>query len=404
LSSSILRGSDFAVTEEGIRDTVRQVMLPLWNSWYFLSLYANAEAKTGSINYSSTNVLDVYIFSKLHKLVAEATKLMDSYDLFEACQQVRGFLDALTNWYIRRSRDRFWAGDQDAINTLHTTLHVLTRVIAPLLPLTSEKIFRGLTGERSVHLQTWPSPGEIPCNNDLVTVMDQVRDVCSSTLSLRKVHARRVRLPLAKLTVASPLAEGLRPFISIITDEVNVQEVVLSTDVAGVARHELQVIPAALGPRLGSNTQKVIVAVKKGDWKQTGETIVAGGVELQPHEFQLKLMAAVGDADSLASAALQDGQGIVLLDIQLTPALLAEGAARDVVRAVQQARREAKLLVSDRITLTLGLPEDLAQQIAPFMSYIAAETLAELTTMDPNAVRATDLDGTPIYVGVERLR
>ena len=404
LSSSILRGSDFAVTEEGIRDTVRQVMLPLWNSWYFLSLYANAEKKTGIVDYSSTNVLDVYIFSKLHKLVAETTRLMDSYDLFEACQQVRGFLDALTNWYIRRSRDRFWAGDADAINTLHTTLQVLTRVVAPLLPLTSEKIFRGLTGERSVHLQSWPTIEEIPCNNELVAVMDQVRDVCSSTLSLRKVHSRRVRLPLAKLTVASPTAEGLRPFISIITDEVNVHEVVLSTDVAGVARHELQVIPAALGPRLGSNTQKVIVAVKKGDWKQTGETIVAGGVELQPHEFQLKLMAAVGDAESLASAALQDGQGIVLLDIELTPALLAEGAARDVVRAVQQARREADLLVSDRIALTLGLPDDLAEQIAPFMSYIAAETLAERTSMDANAVRATDLDGTPIYVGVERLR
>ena len=329
---------------------------------------------------------------------------MDSYDLFEACQQVRGFLDALTNWYIRRSRDRFWAGDADAINTLHTTLQVLTRVVAPLLPLTSEKIFRGLTGERSVHLQSWPTIEEIPCNNELVAVMDQVRDVCSSTLSLRKVHSRRVRLPLAKLTVASPTAEGLRPFISIITDEVNVHEVVLSTDVAGVARHELQVIPAALGPRLGSNTQKVIVAVKKGDWKQTGETIVAGGVELQPHEFQLKLMAAVGDAESLASAALQDGQGIVLLDIELTPALLAEGAARDVVRAVQQARREADFLVSDRIALTLGLPDDLAEQIAPFMSYIAAETLAERTSMDANAVRATDLDGTPIYVGVERLR
>jgi isoleucyl-tRNA synthetase len=404
LSSSILRGSDFAVTEEGIRDTVRQVMLPLWNSWYFLSLYANAEKKTGIVDYSSTNVLDVYIFSKLHKLVAETTRLMDSYDLFEACQQVRGFLDALTNWYIRRSRDRFWAGDADAINTLHTTLQVLTRVVAPLLPLTSEKIFRGLTGERSVHLQSWPTIEEIPCNNELVAVMDQVRDVCSSTLSLRKVHSRRVRLPLAKLTVASPTAEGLRPFISIITDEVNVHEVVLSTDVAGVARHELQVIPAALGPRLGSNTQKVIVAVKKGDWKQTGETIVAGGVELQPHEFQLKLMAAVGDAESLVSAALQDGQGIVLLDIELTPALLAEGAARDVVRAVQQARREADFLVSDRIALTLGLPDDLAEQIAPFMSYIAAETLAERTSMDANALRVTDLDGTPIYVGVERLR
>ena len=404
LSSSILRGSDFAVTEEGIRDTVRQVMLPLWNSWYFLSLYANAEGKSGKVDFSSDNVLDTYIFSKLHHLVNDTTVSMDAYDLFNACQQVRTFLDVLTNWYIRRSRNRFWSGDQQAINTLHTVLDVLTRVAAPLLPLITEQVYIGLTGNRSVHLTVWPVAADIPVNNELVVVMDQVRDVCSTTLSLRKSHSRRVRLPLASLTVASPLALGLQPFVSIITEEVNVREVKLTADVAGVARHELQVVPAALGPRLGGDTQKVIVAVKKGDWKQQGDAVVAGGYELQPHEYQLKLLAAVGDAEATASSALPDGKGVVLLDIALTPELLAEGTARDIVRIVQQTRREADLGVSDRIHLILGLPDDVAQQVAPFADYICAETLAERLSYNTDTPRTTDLDGTPIYVAVERLR
>ena len=404
LSSSILRGSDFAVTEEGIRDTVRQVMLPMWNSWYFLSLYANAEGKSGKVDYSSDNVLDTYIFSKLHHLVNDTTVSMDAYDLFNACQQVRTFLDVLTNWYIRRSRNRFWAGDQQAIDTLHTVLDVLTRVAAPLLPLITEQVYIGLTGNRSVHLTQWPVAADIPVDNELVVVMDQVRDVCSTTLSLRKSHSRRVRLPLASLTVASPLALGLQPFVSIITEEVNVREVKLTADVAGVARHELQVVPAALGPRLGGDTQKVIVAVKKGDWKQQGDVVVAGGYELQPHEYQLKLLAAVGDAESTASSALPDGLGVVLLDIALTPELLAEGTARDIERIVQQTRREADLAVSDRIHLILGLPDDVAQQVAPFTDYICAETLAERLSFNADASRTTDLDGTPIYVAVERLR
>ena len=404
LSSSILRGSDFAVTEEGIRDTVRQVMLPMWNSWYFLSLYANAEGKSGKVDYSSDNVLDTYIFSKLHHLVNDTTVSMDAYDLFNACQQVRTFLDVLTNWYIRRSRNRFWAGDQQAIDTLHTVLDVLTRVAAPLLPLITEQVYIGLTGNRSVHLTQWPVAADIPVDNELVVVMDQVRDVCSTTLSLRKSHSRRVRLPLASLTVASPLALGLQPFVSIITEEVNVREVKLTADVAGVARHELQVVPAALGPRLGGDTQKVIVAVKKGDWKQQGDVVVAGGYELQPHEYQLKLLAAVGDAESTASSALPDGLGVVLLDLALTPELLAEGTARDIVRIVQQTRREADLAVSDRIHLILGLPDEVAQQVAPFTDYICAETLAERLSFNADASRTTDLDGTPIYVAVERLR
>ena len=404
LSSSILRGSDFAVTEEGIRDTVRQVMLPLWNSWYFLSLYANAESMTGEVRYDSTNVLDRYVFSKLKRLIEDTTVSMDQYDIFNACQQVRTFLDVLTNWYIRRSRDRFWKGDKEAIDTLHTVLQVLTRIAAPLLPLTTEKIYKELTGSRSVHLEDWPDASIVPSDDELETVMDQVRDVCSTTLSLRKVHSRRVRLPLGELTVASPLANKLQSFISIITDEVNVHKVTLTTELGQVAKHELQLIPAALGPRLGANTQKVIVAVKKGDWSINGDEVIAGGVALEPHEFHVKLVAAAGDTETVASAALADGQGIVLLNIELTDALLAEGAARDIVRMVQQARREAGLAVSDRIVLTLGLPESLQSQVSQFETYIASETLAQRIEWVSGLEPTGDLDGNAVHIGVDQVR
>ena len=404
LSSSILRGSDFAVTEEGIRDTVRQVMLPLWNSWYFLSLYANAESMTGEVRYDSTNVLDRYVFSKLKRLIEDTTVSMDQYDIFNACQQVRTFLDVLTNWYIRRSRDRFWKGDKEAIDTLHTVLQVLTRIAAPLLPLTTEKIYKELTGLRSVHLEDWPDASIVPSDNELEKVMDQVRDVCSTTLSLRKVHSRRVRLPLGELTVASPLANALQSFVSIITDEVNVHKVTLTTELGQVAKHELQLIPAALGPRLGANTQKVIVAVKKGDWSINGDEVIAGGVALEPHEFHVKLVAAAGDTETIASAALSDGQGIVLLNIELTDALLAEGAARDIVRMVQQARREAGLAVSDRIVLTLGLPDLLQSQVSQFETYIASETLAQRIEWVSGLEPTGDLDGNAVHIGVNQVR
>ena len=404
LSSSILRGSDFAVTEEGIRDTVRQVMLPLWNSWYFLSLYANAESMTGEVRYDSTNVLDRYVFSKLKRLIEDTTVSMDQYDIFNACQQVRTFLDVLTNWYIRRSRDRFWKGDKEAIDTLHTVLQVLTRIAAPLLPLTTEKIYKELTGLRSVHLEDWPDASIVPSDNELEKVMDQVRDVCSTTLSLRKVHSRRVRLPLGELTVASPLANALHSFVSIITDEVNVHKVTLTTELGQVAKHELQLIPAALGPRLGANTQKVIVAVKKGDWSINGDEVIAGGVALEPHEFHVKLVAAAGDTETIASAALSDGQGIVLLNIELTDALLAEGAARDIVRMVQQARREAGLAVSDRIVLTLGLPDLLQSQVSQFETYIASETLAQRIEWVSGLEPTGDLDGNAVHIGVDQVR
>jgi isoleucyl-tRNA synthetase len=402
LSAAVLRGGDSPVSESGIRESIRQVILPLWNSWYFLTLYANAENKTGVFDTSSTNVIDRYVLAKTRALVDSVTADMDSYDLYLACSDVRTFLDALTNWYIRRSRDRFWAGDQEAINTLHTVLSVVCTVVAPLLPLTSEAIFQGLTGERSVHLQDWPDASLLPSDPALVDVMDRVRDVCSATLSVRKAHGRRVRQPLATLTIADPTSADFADFIELIADEVNVKQVVLATDVASVATSVLQVVPAALGPRLGGQTQQVIKAVKTGDWHHDGDNIVAAGFVLEPGEFSLKLVATEGGA----STVLAGGRGVVVLDCELTAELVAEGTARDLVRLVQQARRDAGLEVSDRIELSVWTSQRIIEALEPHVAFMCAETLSVSLTWGADAASqelAGELDGEPALVRVTRV-
>jgi isoleucyl-tRNA synthetase len=378
LSSPILRGGDFSVTEAGIRETVRQVLLPMWNSWYFLTLYANAEGKQGKWSTDSTNVLDKYILSKTHDLVVALTQQFDEYDLFEACATIRTYLDVLTNWYIRRSRDRFWSGDQDAINTLHTALTVLCRVAAPLLPMVSEEIYRGLTGERSVHLTDWPSQTELVAHPELTAAMDKVRDVCSTALSIRKANGRRVRLPLTTLTIATPELSGLDAFIDIVKDEVNVRNIEFRTDVGEVAKHELQVTPKALGPRLGGDTQKVIAAVKSGNWAIVDGAPVAGGFRLEEGEYSLKLVAAQG----AASAALSHHPGVVVLDVDLTPELEAEGAARDLIRALQQTRRSLGFVVTDRISVAIAGPVDFVNAVSSHVDMMAREVLATHFTLE----------------------
>ena len=400
LSSPILRGGDLAVTEAGIRESVRHIVLPIWNTYSFFTMYANAAGYTAQRRTESADPLDQYILGKLHALVTDVTKSMDAYDLFAACGTLRTFLDALTNWYVRRSRERFWAGDAEALDVLWTVLATMCQVAAPLLPLTTEAVYRGLVGdESSVHLTDWPTGAELVESPVLVTAMDRVRDVCSASSAVRKAAGRRVRQPLASLTIAASDAESLAPYRGIIADEVNVKEVVLSTDLDAVGAFELTVVPGVLGPRIGKDVQQVIAAVKKGQWTQDERTAVvtAGGIELNEGEYSLRLVAT----DPSRATTLPANTGVVVLDIDLTPELEAEGVARDLVRLVQQARRDAGLNVSDRIALTLGVPDAIRAQIAPFTALITEPTLATSLEFEPGEPNA-ELDGRPVSIGIAK--
>lgn len=387
MQSPILRGGNLAVTEEGIRQGVRQVVIPLWSSWYFFSLYANAEGYDAKWSTSSTDPLDRYILAKTHDLVVDLQTRMDAYDIAGACDSVQAFVEVLTNWYIRRSRERFWGSTGEgeaeaAFNTLYTVLEVLTRVAAPLLPFTTEQIWRGLTGARSVHLTDWPEAVDLPADDALVAAMDEVRAVCSTTLALRKAQRLRVRLPLASLTVVTADPKGIEHYASLVAHEVNVREVRIvdladpAADQFGVEQR-LSVNARAAGPRLGKEVQQVIKGSKSGDWSVGVDgTVTAGGLELQDGEYTLETVVAEGTDDAHRAVQMLPGGGFVVLDTQVTQELAREGLARDIVRAVQEARRGADLSVSDRISLSLAGDDEVWQAAVAHQHLIMSETLA----------------------------
>jgi isoleucyl-tRNA synthetase len=385
LSSPVLRGGDIIADEKSIVAAVRSAIHPLWNAWYFFTLYANADGVKASLGRTdAAGVLDRYVLAKAHELVVVVGDRMDTYDLSGACQAIESFLDALTNWYIRRSRDRFWgtggpegAADQrDAFDTLGTVLELLCRVAAPLLPLVTESVWRGLTGGSSgpsVHLVDWPVAEALPADPFLVKAMDRVRDVCSAAHSVRKAQGLRARLPLASLTVAAPDADALLPFEGLIADEVNVKEVRLTTAVDEVADCVLTVVFKIAAPRLGPLTPQVAAAAKRGDWEAlAGGQARVGDVVLEPGEFELRLRSRA----EAVSRGLPGDDGLVILDVDLTPELEAEGLARDIVRLIQFARREAGLQVSDRIRLTICGPTAVVAAIETHRAWIAEQTLA----------------------------
>ncbi len=419
MASPILRGGNLVVTEEGIRDGVRQVLLPLWSTWYFFTLYAGAA--DGGAGYRAQRVdparidglppIDQYLLARTRDLVETVTAQLDAYDVPGACEAVREHLDVLTNWYVRTQRDRFWAEDHDAFDTLWTALEVLTRVMAPLAPLTTEEIWRGLTGGRSVHLTDWPTVSHGTADGpvlvgrpSLVHAMDQVREIVSVTLGLRKANGLRVRQPLRELGVALADPAAVEPYVGLIRTELNVKHVTL-VDLAEVGPAELgitsrlDVNARAAGPRLGRGVQAVIRAAKAGEWSVVGGgdggAVVRtpdGDVALEPHEYTLSTVVAEGAGDDRVAAVLAGG-GVVLLDTALDDELRAEGFARDVVRAVQDERKARDLRVSDRIHLELTVAEEHHEAVEAHRAMIARETLA--TALD---VRVGTPDG---QVGVD---
>lgn len=428
MASPILRGGNLVVTEEGIRDAVRQVLLPLWSTYYFFTLYANNATRLGGgSGYRAVRVsdermagmaaIDRYVLAKAGALVLDVTRQLDAYDIAGACESVRVFLDVLTNWYVRTQRERFWQEDSDAFDTLYTVLEVLCRVMAPLAPLLTEEIWRGLTGGRSVHLADWPvlredlaqsvSPDgtfasssnlefpDLPRGDvgGLLAAMDEVRAVVSTSLGLRKANKLRVRQPLARLTVAVEDPAALTDYTGLLRTELNVKDVELLQLDAGAAERfgiveRLAVNARAAGPRLGRGVQAVIKGAKSGAWtRDAGGAVVvttdAGDVPLLESEYELTTVVGDGTEGAALAAAVLPGGGFAVLDLGLTPALEAEGYARDVVRDVQDARKAAGLEVADRIALTLGVPADRVAAVESHRALVMTETLAERLTITP---------------------
>jgi len=408
MSSAIVRGGDLRISDTGIDDVVRQVLLPIWNAYSFFTLYANVDGHRAEQRTDSPHLLDRYLLAKTRVLVETVTERMDAYDLPGATAELQGFIDACNNWYIRRSRDRFWAksstANEDdkrhAHDTLYTVLVTFARVAAPFLPMVMEEIHTALTEARSVHLADWPDPEDLPADPGLVARMDRLRDVASTTLRLREDHGLRVRLPLASLTVAGADAESLADLLHLLTDEVNVKTVELTADLDRHASFVLRPDGRVLGPRLGGGVQAVFGAARAGEFTRNDDgTVDVAGETLQPDEFEL----ALESPDGVTAAALGGGDAVVVLDTEVTPALEAEGLARDVVRQVQQARRDADLVVTDRIVLALDGDAEVLDAVRAHEAHVAGQVLAvEIAYGAADADHRTDVvvEGHPVAIGL----
>lgn len=424
MDSPVMRGADLMVDPEGkfIRDVVRLHIKPIWNAYNFFTLYANADGVKAEFDTSSENLMDRYILAKCREAVEKIEVGLDAYDTPTACGAVSDFFEVLNNWYIRRNKERFWNEssdevDQAAFNTLYTVLVTMCKAAAPLLPMTLEEVYTGLTGGDSVHLQDFPKVEGLPEDADLIADMDFTRDICTTGLSIRSKNNIRVRQPLSKATVYFDPELQVSLFQELISEELNVEEVIYSSALTEHADSKLQINFPELGKRLKkegkeAKMKEIIVASKKSEWKEVHvETDISNLETTFSHieiageilsEFNLEYQLLLTPKNDKNAQAISTNDALVVLDLNITPELAKEGLARDFVRMVQEARKKADLHVSNRIALTVQTQGKIAGAIEANKPYIAEQVLA--TSLELGEVSSThrfeqELEGEKIVFG-----
>ncbi len=353
-NSPLLNGGNMDFKEEGIVEVIKKVILPLWNTYSFFTTYANIDNFEPTGDYTPENPLDVWIISETNQLVADVTQGMNTYEVTDATRPIVRFMDNLTNWYIRRSRKRFWKSENDgdkmqAYETLYEVLVTLTKVMAPFTPFVTENIFKSLTGKESVHLEDFPIADESLIDAELNEAMDICQKVINLGLSLRTAQKIRVRQPLQSISIGFELSDYYK---DIIKEELNVKEV-NTVDSSSIAQKICKPNGRLIGPKFGKDVKNIISEAKSGNFEIIDEnTVKVWEFTLEGDEFEIAYVTE-GEADNIES-----GFGMVIaMNLEITPELALEGYARDIVRHIQDARKEAQYKVDDRITINIITPE-----------------------------------------------
>ena len=395
LGSNFMKAEPVPVDKEGkvFAESTKTILTPLWNAYHFFTLYANAGNITAHENANPDGALDKYIIAELNELLAVAGDALDKYAPDVAVKEFLRFLDILNNWYIRRSRERFWDEDQDAFDTLYTVLTTLCRALAPFAPFISDYIYRNLTGAESVHLQSFPDATNY--DKQIVDDMRRVQLVVSVGKQLREQYKLRNRLPLNKLVVAGA---DLSEYGDIIRDELNVKSVEFTDNYDNVADAFVYLITPKIGARLGGALKQIIPAVKQGNYEIRDGRLYVGEYELNSDEFENRLTVR----DGVTGAALPDNTAVVVLDTEINSELVAEGLANDALRFIQDSRKAAGLDVSDRINLEYSADPALAAAIEQHRTRIMRDALIKNMSQNDAGVYNTEIEGYKLSVSVER--
>ncbi|MEA2441321.1 MAG: isoleucyl-tRNA synthetase, partial [Thermoleophilaceae bacterium] len=386
---------------ETVGESVRQFMLQLWNTYGFFVRYASLPDRVPG----AETDLDRWIRSRLSATVSVATERLDDYDTTSAGRAVAAFVEDLSNWYVRRSRRRFWEGDQAALDTLEECLVTVAQLLAPLVPFVSDEIYENLDGsEPSVHLCDYPTPGDrdVALEEDMAVA----RDAIELGRAARAQAKIKVRQPLSEAVVVAAGAEraSIERFASLLLEDLNVKSVRFVSEAEELGRWELKPNYRSLGPRFGSRMPAAAEAVAALDAQRAAATLRGGGsvgISVDGREQPL-----TADDVSLVLQPLEgyrverSGTHAVALNLELTPDLLREGLAREVVHAIQGTRKAAGLQVEDRIALELGGADELLDAVRAHEAYVAGETLAVSLSYSGADGEPVSIDGREFFIKV----
>ena len=385
---------------ETVGESVRQFLKPLWNTYAFYVLYANVNEP---LSEGEQTDLDRWIRSRLAATTERVRERMDDYDTTFAGRAIAEFVDDLSNWYVRLSRRRFWDGDRVAFETLHECLVTVAKLLAPLAPFIADEIYENLDGsEPSVHLCDFPEPGER--DEQLEWDMRVVRDAVELGRAARAHAKLKVRQPLREAVVVAADRErtAIERLDSLLTEELNVKSVRYVSEADELGRFELKPNYRALGPRFGKQMPQVAAAIssldpaKLRDGGSAGVSIDGQEHQIGPEDVQMTLQPLDG------YQVERSGTHAVALNLELDDELRREALAREVVHAVQAARKNAGLNVEDRIALTLGGDGRLLDAARAHEGYLARETLATSLSYDGPDGAAADIEGRQLRISVER--
>src|SRR5918998_1149893 len=397
------------VFEDGIRESTGQTLLTLWNVFSFFVTYADLdgwrpEAAAGRPALQPTHVLDRWVLGELDATVAEVSAALDDFDALRGATRLARFVDDLSNWYVRRSRPRFWkASDPQAHATLHHALVVTSQMLAPFCPFLADELYVALTDESSVHLSDWPAPSGVH-DAMLSAQMDAARRLVALGRAARTDAKAKVRQPLSRALVLHPGTTLDPEVVQEIATELNVKAVDDIDTLSGLMSWTIVPNFRALGPRLGPRVNEVKTALADADGSalpqrlETEGYIEVAGERLTADDVEVR--ASRHDAFGLA----EEGGWAVALDLELDDALRLEGLARELVRALNDLRKETGLAVSDRITVAIEADGDVAAAIDAHHDYVAAEVLAvdlAVGGAGPGAHTLT-VEGTPVQVAIVR--
>jgi isoleucyl-tRNA synthetase len=399
-------------------DAVKRHLLTLWNVYSFFVTYAELEGfdpQARTVPVTERPVMDRWLLSTLHRLVRDSRAALEEYDARRALLRMEGFWEDLSIWYVRRTRPRFWGtrGDRATLaahQTLYEAITTLTRLVAPVMPFFAESLYQGLVrnavpgAPASVHHTTYPSADEKLIDDDLERRMAAVRRVVTLGHAARKAAAVKVRMPLPRLVAVFDrgdhdrgLLDGTDELAELVRDELNVKTFEVRDDAEGLVREVVRPDLKVLGPKLGKELPRGRSALAEGRYERRDGTFVVEGHTLDLTEVLVSHEGAAGHAVG------RDAGLVVALDTRLTPELELEGLARELVRRVNDMRRDAGLEISDRIALRYG--GGLGPAIERYRDLVASETLATSVTPGPAGRGhrwSGELNGVPAELELEK--